>query len=270
MSKLYAGLSVLKDGSFSFEDALLYYTDTPPAYFIIKILMDRKKETKMAEIKNLAALDLRNFSPEALRKIPSIKHVALVMLPEKPSPEFMEAYAAIEKTHIASETNVPDNACFFNGQANLTGKDIAAGNMIICNGVAIIRDVPKEMNIKVMVNGTLIKSDSAFIEIVKINGAKYEIDDDTKLIVSNPEINITSSFLGNLGSKTAIISCGTVTIADDITNEMLVKKGISFYNIGTVIAKNELHGYIQANSHSVGTVCTEKSKGKLFKKLFRR
>lgn len=270
MSKLYAGLTVLKDGSFSFEDALLYYTDTPLSYFIIKTILNRKKETEMAEIKNLAALDLRNFSPAALRKIPSIKNVALVMLPENPSPEFTEAYAAIQKTNIASETNVPDNACFFNGQANLTEKDVVKDSMIICNGLAILRDIPKEMNVKIIVNGSLIKSDTAFVEIIKINGAKYEIDNDAKLIVSNPEIRISNSFLENLSEKTAIIACGTIKINDEITSAMLKEKGIVFYNIGTIIAKEELHGYIHANSHSVGTVCSEISKGKTLKKLFKR
>lgn len=46
MSKLYAGLSVLKDGSFSFEDTILYYTDIPLSYFIIKTILNRKKETE--------------------------------------------------------------------------------------------------------------------------------------------------------------------------------------------------------------------------------
>ena len=97
MSKLYAGLSVLKDGSFSFEDALLYYTDTPLSYFIIEAILKRKKETEMVKIKNQITLDLRNYTPEALSKIKTIKNAINILLPENPSPEFSAAYAKIKK-----------------------------------------------------------------------------------------------------------------------------------------------------------------------------
>lgn len=257
MSKLYAGLSVLKDGSFSFEDALLYYTDVPTSYFIIRTILNRKKETTMAKITNQVTVDLRNYSPEALRKIKSIKNAVHIFLPENPSPEFAEAYAQIEKINVVDETTMPGNACIFNGNANLTKNDLSENDIVICNGSAILRDIPKEMNIKVKINGSLIKSPSAFVEILKINGASYEIDDDARLILSMTELNIDEVFLRNTDDKTAIVSCGKVTIDDAITDSMLSEKGVKFYNVGQIVAKKELHGYIHPNSFSVGLVQTK-------------
>lgn len=274
MSKLYAGLSVIKDGTMDFGDVLLCYSDIPLSVLLFGTSLKKKKEGKdMARIINQPTLDLRSFSPEALKKIISITNVALVMLPENPTPEFSEAYAEIKKINVASETHVPGNACFFNGQTTLTQKDLTKDSMIVCNGLAIVRDIPKEMNVKIIVNGALIKSSSAFVEPIKINGSTYEIDDDAKLIISIPELTVDKNFTLNLNEKTAIIACGKVYIDDEITDVILREKGIVFYNIGQITAKKELHGYIQANSNNVALVLTkeeaEKRKKGLKKKKFR-
>lgn len=271
MSKLYAGLSVLKDGSFSFEDALLYYTDTPLSYFIIEAIFKRKKETEMVKIKNQITLDLRNYTPEALSKIKTIKNAINILLPENPSPEFSAAYAKIKKINIINETTIPGNACMFNGTANLTQNDLTKGSVIICNGNAILRDIPEELNIKIKVNGNLIKSSSAFVEILKVNGSTFEIDDDANLILSIAEMNIDSAFIKNAKEKTALINCGKVFIADELSDEELSDRSIKFYNVGQIVAKKELHGYIQNNSYNVGLIQTyeeaEKREKKYAKKI---
>ena len=61
MSKLYAGLSVLKDGSFSFEDALLYYTDTPLSYFIIEAILKRYGNEATYECVEIPYKKYKNF-----------------------------------------------------------------------------------------------------------------------------------------------------------------------------------------------------------------
>lgn len=99
MSKLYGGLSELRNGSMCFDDVLTYYGELPLSAFILKTVNITKKEgNKMARIRNQAILDLRQFTPEALKKIKSIKRVATVILPENMSSEFTEVYAGIKKT----------------------------------------------------------------------------------------------------------------------------------------------------------------------------
>lgn len=271
MSKLYAGLSVLKDGSFSFEDTILYYTDTPPSYFVVKTILNRKKETEMVKIKNQITLDLRNYTPEALSRIKTIKNAINILLPENPSPEFSEAYAKIKKINVINETSIPGDACMFNGTANLTKNELSEGNIIICNGSAILRDIPKGLNIKVKVNGNLIKSPSANVEILKVNGSTFEIDDDANLILSLAEMNIDSAFIKNAKEKTAIINCGKVFICDELTDDELSDRNIKFYGVGQIVARKELHGYIQNNSYNVGLIQTyeeaEKREKKYAKKM---
>lgn len=256
MSKEYAGLAALKNGTMSFDEVFLYYSDIPLPYFIMKTAKEKKEGKIMAKIINQAFTDLRNFSPEALKKIKSMKNVALVLLPETPSPEFSEAYASIRKTNVVSELNISCNACIFNGLSILNKDAIADNSLIICNGLAVIKDMPEEKNIKVIVNGMLIKSPSAILEIIKINGTIGFIDDDAKIIKTNTKLTIDKNFISNLSEKTAIINCGKVYVEEDINESMLQSKGVVFYDIVHITAKKELHGYIQANSFNVKKIST--------------
>ncbi len=227
----------------------------------------------MSKISNQAYIDLRNFTPEALEKIESIKNVTLVLLPENPTPEFTKAYAEIEKMNVVSETNVSGNACIFNGMSIITKDDVCENSLIVCNGVAVVRNIPKEMNVRIIVNGALIKSPTAFVEALKINGTSYKIDDEAKLIKSIAELTIDINFINNLTEKTAIIACGLIRIENDVTEDMLRSKGVVFYDVGKIIADKKLHGYIQANTNNVGGICTPEEAGlkknKGLKKIFR-
>jgi len=269
MSKLYGGLCELKNGGMNFDDVLTCYGELPLSAFILKTVNITKKVGKnMAIIINQATIDLRSFTPEALKKIKSITNVHLIMLPENPTPEFTEAYTSIKKTNVMTEINVSGNASVFNGMTTLTKNDLAANSLVVCNGLTVLRDIPAEMNIKVIINGSLVKSSDAFIEALKINGTIYKIDNDSNIIRPAAEINLDRNFMNNIKVKTVILSCGKAIISNDITEEMLSKKQLKFIAANKIIARKELHGYIQANSEGVGKILTAEEKEKK-KKLFR-
>lgn len=273
MSKLYGGLMAIKSGTMSFEEVLVYYGELSLSEFICSVAFIKMKEgITMSKIRNQAYIDLRNFTPEALEKIESITNVTLVMLPENPTPEFTTAYAQIKKMNVVSETNVPGQACIFNGMAVITKDDVSENSLIVCNGAAVVKNIPKEMNVRIIVNGALIKSPSAFVEVIKINGTSYHIDDDAKLVKSMAELTIDTNFINNLTEKTAIITCGLICIDNDVTDDMLRSKGVVFYDIGKIIADKKLHGYIQANANNLGGLCTPEEAGvkkKGLKNIFR-
>ena len=270
MSKLYGGLSALKDGTFSFEEVLLYYTDIPLQTLFFENRKNKKKEGFcMARIINQPMVDLRGFTPEALKKIKSIINVATVLLPEDMPDGFSEAYMQIKKTNIAGEVRVPDSAQFFNGDVTLTRKDVTDNSVIMCNGIAFVRDIPEEMNVRMIVNGTLIKAESAFITVTSINGTKVEVSDAVKPIKGKANLTFDKSFADNIEEKTVLVACGKIYISDDVTEEMLSSKQVRFIAIGKIIARKELHGYINANSDAVGKVLTaEGADNKEKKKLF--
>lgn len=270
MSKLYAGLLSLKDGTMSFDDVLLYYSDIPLPYFIIKTIKEKKEGKYMARIINQPMVDLRGFTPEALRKIKSIINVASVLLPEDMPDGFSEAYMQIKKINVAGEIRVPDSAQFFNGDVTLTRKDVTNNSVIMCNGIAFVRDIPEEMNVRMIINGTLIKSESACITVTSINGTKVEVSDDVKTVKGKAQLTFDKNFADNIAEKTILVACGKIYISDEVTEEMLSAKQVRFVAAGKIYARKELHGYIQANSEAVGKVLTaQEEKTEKKKKLFR-
>ncbi len=269
MSKLYGGLSAIKDGTLTFDEVLLFYTDMPLSVLYYETRKNKKKEGRnMSSIFNQASVDLRNFTPEALKKIESIMNVHLIMLPENPTPEFMEAYTSIKKRNVMTEINVSGNASVFNGMTVLTKDDLAEDSLVVCNGFTVLRDIPAEMNIRIIINGSLVKSADAFVEAVKINGTIYRIDNDANIVRPVAEIDFDRNFFNNIKVKTVIISCGTIIVSDEVTEEMLSEKQVRFIATDTIVARKELHGYIQANSENVRKIITPEEKKKK-KKLFR-
>ena len=60
------------------------------------------------KIEAVSVLDLRNYTPQALRKISSIQAVSTILLPENPSPAFAEAYA-----DITQGSHCPGGVCAY-------------------------------------------------------------------------------------------------------------------------------------------------------------
>ena len=270
MSKLYGGLRELKNGGMNFDGVLTYYGELPLSAFILKTVNITKKEgNKMARIRNQAILDLRQFTPEALKKIKSIKRVATVILPENMSPEFTEVYAGIKKNMVAKETVIPANACIHNGSTILTKSDVTENSLIICNGMTVIKDIPESMKIKLIANGCLIKTKDAFVEIIEHNGTSHEIDSDVKLITGKPEIKVDNNFINNIEVNTALVGCTKVIIDNSVTENILKEKKLQFVACTFVCAKEELHGYIHANSVDVTNVMTLEQAKKKYKRNFR-
>ena len=106
MSKKYAGLAFIRDGSMDFEEILLYFSDSP---YVNSVLISEtvfkskvKRGIDMSKITNQVIVDLRNFSPEALNKIEEISNVVDIILPKNMSLEFAEAYSKINASQGGS------------------------------------------------------------------------------------------------------------------------------------------------------------------------
>ena len=105
------------------------------------------------KIEAVSVLDLRNYTPQALRKISSIQAVSTILLPENPSPAFAEAYADITKGAIAQEVFAPmDKVAQYNGM-NVLGSTLPEGAICLCNGMTIFRRAAGEKHARVFLSG---------------------------------------------------------------------------------------------------------------------
>ncbi len=275
MSKRYAGLAFIRDGSMDFEEILLYFSDSP---YINSVLISEavfknkmKRGKDMSKIANNVLVDLRNFTPEALSKIEEIANVVDVILPKNMSGEFAEAYGNIKKSKIVQELYLTEEQkfCTVNGTVTITENDVTKNTFFKTNGKLIVKDMSEEMNLSVMVNGLLVKTKSSKINIEKLNGLKVEIDDDASIIASMQRVDIDKCFIESINDKTAILDIDRIDIKDDVTVDMLKSKNIFFGDIQRIFAPKALHGYIQANSVEVNNI-SENAKQKFLGIFSRR
>lgn len=275
MSKRYAGLAFIRDGNMTFEEILLYFSDSP---YINSVLISEavfknkiKRGKDMSKISNNVLVDLRNFTPEALSKIEEISNVVDVILPKNMSCEFAQAYGNIKKSNIVQELYLTQEQkfCTVNGAVTITENDITKNTFFKTNGMLIVKDMSEEMNLSVMVNGLLVKTKGSKINIEKLNGLKVEIDDDASIIASVQRVDIDKCFIESIKDKTAILDIDRIDIKDDVTVDMLKSKGVFFGDIKHIFAPKALHGYIQANSVAVDNI-SENSKQKFLGIFSRR
>lgn len=274
MSKKYAGLAFIRDGNMDFEEILLYFSDSPYINSVLiseAVFKNRMKRGKdMSKITNNVMVDLRKFTPEVLSKIDEIDNVVDVILPKNMSCEFAQAYGNIKKSGIVQELYLADDQrfCTFNGNVTITENDVTENTFLKTNGMLIVRGMPEEMNLSVMVNGLLVKTRSSKINIEKLNGLKIEIDDDASIISSGQRVDIDKCFIESINNKTAILNVDRIEVKDDVTVEMLKSKEVFFGEIDTVLAPKALHGYIQANSININRL--SEGKKKKFSGIFSR
>ena len=130
------------------------------------------------KIEAVSVLDLRNYTPQALRKISSIQAVSTILLPENPSPAFAEAYADITKGAIAQEVFAPmDKVAQYNG-LNVLGSTLPEGAICLCNGMTIFRRAAGEKHARVFLSGIGIAEQGTGLVIENLNGMFRELDRD--------------------------------------------------------------------------------------------
>lgn len=274
MSKIYAGLAFIRDGSMDFEEILLYFSDNPYTNSVLiseTVFKNKMKRGEdMSKIINQVMVDLRSFSPEALSKIEEISNVVDIILPKNMSVEFADAYGKIKKSRVVNELKLTDDQKLttVNGTVTITENDVSKNSFLKANGVLIVKGITEAFNLNILVNGLLVKTKSSKINIEKLNGLKIEIDDDASIITSMKNIEIDKCFIDSINDKTVIIDSDEIIIKDDVTADMLRSKSVYFADIKQIYAPKSLHGYIHANSVDISRI--SESKKRKFSGLFAR
>lgn len=208
---------------------------------------------KQVSINAQTVLDLRNYTPKALEGIKSINAVTVLILPEEPTPEFIEAFSKIRLNAVACQFNVAKDrkVVTINGVKNSSDISLPDNCFAVLNGIVILGSAIKGENIEYVVNGILLKKKGIQNEAkcVAENGVVYEIDfdeDKVKLFSNNVEFN--SDLIRNLEIGTLIAAGNSITISDDVTEEMLINNDIKFFSGNSVNCSKEIEGCVQARS----------------------
>lgn len=216
------------------------------------IVMFKKK------IMNVSKLDFTNYSPQALKKIGRIINCATIYLPENPSNEFMEAFSEIKLTNVANTIYLPNDktVCNVNGMEVLT--NVNPKNFYIVNGFAFVASAISDESVQMVVNGEVFYKDNINIDFVSLNGQATPMNFDyEKAKIYQNKIEINADFIRNSEAGTVIICMNKIKISEDVTEEMLKEKDFHFICQNKIYCKNNVQGYVAANSKLGNRIVTD-------------
>lgn len=200
-----------------------------------------------------SVVDLRDYTPQALNNIKVIEAVALLILPENPSNEFIEAFSKIQLDAVGFRLNLPSDkkVVMFNGVTSLSSVKLADNTVGVFNGIVIIGQMLENENAQYIVNGIVLKkiglqnSSQCLME----NGLIFEMDfDENKVKLFSNKIEIDASFIRNVQDGTLIAAGDTILFNNDITEEMIVKKNVQFFAGNKIKCNKDIKGCVQARS----------------------
>ncbi len=198
-------------------------------------------------------LDLRDYTPEALNGIKSINAVAVLILPEYPSPEFMEMFSKIPLNAVSCQFNVAKNRKIvtINGVKNSSDISLPDNCFAIMNGIIILGNAIKGENIEYVLNGIVLKKSGIENEAkcVAENGIVYEMDfDENKMKFFSNEVEVDADFIRNLEIGTLIAAGNSISISADVTEETIINNDIKFFAGNSINCSKKIKGCIQARS----------------------
>lgn len=206
---------------------------------------------KRKKIAGVAVVDLTNYTPEALRNIKSISGVAVVLAADGDK-EYIEALSQIEFEGVACTITVPKGTeiAQINGSARLTNETVKKDTIYMVNGFALIYDLSVDMNIGLIVNGTVLVQKGSKVNILQANGEVItdEFDFDKMKFVDN-KLYIDANFVKECEVGTIAMAGNKIYIDDTVTADMLREKEIRFISGNKIICRKELWGYVQSNAH---------------------
>lgn len=221
------------------------------------------------KIEAVSVLDLRNYTPQALRKISSIQAVSIILLPENPAPEFTEAYADIPKEAIAQEVFAPmDKVAQYNG-LNVLGSALPEGAICLCNGLTVFLRAAGEKHARVYLNGIGIAEQGTGLEIENLNGVFREIDRSLDhLHQFSAELRAGADFLTHLEDGAVIVVGSSLFFEPDVTPQMIADKHLLFVVGAVAVCPKALLGTVQANS-IVGNKVMDEEAYEAFRKKYK-
>ncbi len=221
------------------------------------------------KIEAVSVLDLRNYTPQALRKISSIQAVSTILLPEDPSPEFAEAYADISKEAVAQEVFAPmDKVAQYNG-LNVLGAALPEGAICLCNGMTVFRRAAGEKHARVFLSGMGVAEQGTGLVIENLNGMFRELDRDLDhLYQFSADLRAGADLLSRLEDGAVIVVGSSLLFEPDVTPEMITDKHRLFIVGAVAVCPKPLLGTVQANS-MVGNMVMDEEAYEAFRKKYK-
>ena len=200
--------------------------------------------------KNQPLCDLRSInSAETAQKIKKIKNVVTLILPDRGSPDLLDALAEIPKENVVStifaDPDLP--VSLYNGSYIMEKSDLLKEQIICVNGQCIVPDMLENTKPLLCINGSLIKRPGTQLHILSLNGKQHSIDFE-HFIEINKDWTFSLNVLELCEYKTLFYCTENVTFSDDISTSMLLEKLPYFIIDGDVSYSKDISAYLDLHS----------------------
>ena len=181
----------------------------------------------------------------------------MLLIPKNASDEWKNAYAKITIRNVASIIEVSySKYSVLNGMVTLNDKNVSDDCLYIVNGIVILETVEKIPDL--CVNGLLLKRKKSRYEMTRMNGRSVEVEDNVVIKPYPNTIEIDGNTVRSFDYNTLVAAGNNVDIVDDVTEQMLSDKKITFAAGNEVKCGKNILGYVKVNS-TVGNKITEKN-----------
>lgn len=213
----------------------------------------RRKNMPVRGTLNSAKLDLRYCLPSALRGIKTL-NAALVILPKEPSEELMEAYGNTPRKNVATELyfEKDEELQYINGCSVIECIPGSDKTIYVINGMGVVLNHTEETP-RVIVNGTLVCSKGAKVDIIIANGSTAHTDfeiENAKLFPG--AVSLDRSFFDNIKDNTVVVCDGVMTVELDVTPEVLQGRNLFLAANSKIRCSKRLLGILQTMSIADG------------------
>lgn len=202
---------------------------------------------KRKNIINEPLLDLRKYTPSGLENV-KIINAAIVILPENPSGELMNAYANVKIKNTSFTLNLPDDKKIvtFNGSSVLGIENVVPNAIHISNGITVLKYFQADTPVEIISNGIMVYGKNSKTNILSQNGlcteAPFEI---ASARIYSRDIGIDSIFIENLPDNTVVTAGHNIVIYNDVSLQLLKSKNIYFTAGKLIKCDYSILGYIQ-------------------------
>lgn len=179
------------------------------------------------------------------------------------------AYAKITIRNVASIIEVSySKYSVLNGMVTLNDKNVSDDCLYIVNGIVILETVEKIPDL--CVNGLLLKRKKSCYEMTRMNGRSVEVEDNVVIKPYPNTIEIDGDTVRSFDYNTLVAAGNNVDIDNNMTEQMLSDKKITFAAGNEVKCGKNILGYVKVNS-TVGNKITEKMNNiELFNQIYEK
>lgn len=204
--------------------------------------------------KNIATLDLRSYSTDALKRIKSIQNVACLILPKDAKPEWKDAFSEITVKNCASQIYIKadESVHSVNGSAVLDDNNVADGEKYLVNGAAVIATRGKKPSLYIC--GAAVALGGAEYLIESLGGSLIKAEPKGEYRIYPNYIKIDAPMLENLPDNFTVISGNSIDFETDVTVNRLKEKHLFCIAGNSIMCRREIYGYVGANSQVGNTV----------------